>query len=664
MTHPSPTSATHTLDQDAERWTITATVAIAFTYIFLANAWLGDDAYITFRVVWNFLNGYGPVFNPGERVQAFTHPLWMGVIAAAHAVTREFFFTVLAVSYAFSLATVLLVARSVRHAVVCALLLLSSKAFVDYTSSGLENPLSYFLLALFFLPFCTRPHDTLTGRDMTRFGAIAALAFVNRMDSIVLYALPLTYLALRGWRRPTERLRPLLVAFAIPTVTWLAAATWYYGFPLPNTYYAKVATGIPSSLLYRQGLAYLFNSAAHDPITLATIALAVAIAVRAATHLRIAAASSVLYVAYTVSVGGDFMSGRFFAVPFLVAAIVVLVEWQAVVLYRPAIAALITYNLVMPIVPVKTTAKYEAAWAWRTQNGIKDERGHYHHATNVLFYSPFRQLPDFTWVREGTSFREGPEKVTVQGSIGMFGLYAGPDKHLVDRNALSDPLLARLPVSPGLYFEFYAGHYFRDIPDGYLATISSGDNKLTDPLLHAYYDRLREVLTGPLTSVQRLSAIWALNLGSQRGIAAKFEAQRPINLSIRAANERFLTDVGERDVEHGWLRSTGRPGYLQLGPAMPARKGVYRARWIGSAEGPSTGRVGFVDVWAQGARIARHDVMMDESVAERRQIAEVNFVLDAGVTDLEYRLWVDGTRIVTLERVELFSAPISGAETR
>ena len=75
-----------------------------FTYVFLANAWLGDDAYITFRVVWNVVHGYGPVFNPGERVQAYTHPLWMLVMTAAHAVTRDFFFTAQVVSYGFVLA--------------------------------------------------------------------------------------------------------------------------------------------------------------------------------------------------------------------------------------------------------------------------------------------------------------------------------------------------------------------------------------------------------------------------------------------------------------------------------------------------------------------------------------------------------------------------------
>ena len=71
-----------------------------FTYVFLANAWIGDDAYITFRVVDNFVNGYGLTFNPDERVQAYTHPLWMLLLSAAYAVTSDLFYTTLAVSYA------------------------------------------------------------------------------------------------------------------------------------------------------------------------------------------------------------------------------------------------------------------------------------------------------------------------------------------------------------------------------------------------------------------------------------------------------------------------------------------------------------------------------------------------------------------------------------
>ncbi|MCA1560369.1 MAG: hypothetical protein LC753_13205 [Acidobacteria bacterium] len=654
------TPGSDTIPAPGPHWRIAqAFLVAAFTYIFLANAWLGDDGYITFRVIWNFLHGYGPVFNPGERVQAYTHPLWMLAMSVAYAITREFFFTALAVSYAFALAAILVVARSayaLAGAALAVLCLVSSKAFIDYTSSGLEYPISYFLLALFFVRFCRISDAPLAPGELRTFGLLAGLAFVNRMDSVLLYAMPLGWLAVRTMRR-RERFGPLLRAFGAPVAAWLIFATVYYGFPLPNTYYAKLANGIPASLLYRQGLAYLLNSFSHDPITLGTTGMAVGLAVRSTVPVRLSAASALLYVAYTISVGGDFMSGRFFAMPFMVAVMAVISVVRDATYYVPAAAVLVIYNLLMPLVPVKTTATYDAAWAWRSQNGIKDERGHYHRITNVFFYSPFRDLPDHTWMREGLSFRNGPEKVTVQGSIGFYGLAAGPDKHIVDRNALSDPLLARLPVSPRLYFEFYAGHYFRDIPDGYLESVKSGTNQLTDPILRTYYGKLRAVLAAPVFSLTRLRNMWYLNAGAGRDIAARYEHRRPIDLSVRAANERFSTDAGERDAAAGVIRSAGRPGYLQYGPGIPMKAGAYRARWIGTVENAQSGPFGFVDVWAGDHRVARREIVTGEVQPDRRQIAEVSFALGERTGHLEYRLWIDGRSTVTLERVELLSAP-------
>jgi arabinofuranosyltransferase len=637
---------------------VQAFLIAGFTYVFLANAWLGDDAYITFRVVWNLLHGFGAVFNPGERVQAYTHPLWMLAMSAAHAVTREFFFTALAVSYGFALAAVLTVGRSARSAAGMALVclwLISSKAFVDYTSSGLEYPLSFLLLALFYVRFCRISDAPLTSAELRRFGVLAGLAFVNRIDSVALYVVPLAWLALRALRRRDERVVPLVVGFAVPAVAWLIFATVYYGFPLPNTYYAKVATGIPPSLLHRQGLAYLLNSFAHDPITLGTVGVLAGAALRGSTPIRLSAISTLLYVAYTVSVGGDFMSGRFFAMPFLVAVIGLTAILAGRDFYLAAAGTLVVYNVLMPIVPIKTTGSYDAAWAWRSQNGIKDERGHYHRITNVFFYSPFRTLPDHTWMREGLSFRNGPEKVTVQGSIGFYGLMAGPDKVLVDRNALSDPLLARLPVSPRLYFEFYAGHYFRDIPPGYLESLTSGTNQIADPDLRGYYEHLRSVVSGPVFGGSRFRSIWYLNAGAGRTMARRYEQRRPIALSIRASNERFTPDAGDRDDRAGVIQSNGRAGYLQTGPGIPMKAGTYRARWVGDAPGAPAGSLGFVDVWADGRQLARREIYGGEVVRDRRQIAEIAFVLSESTDHLEYRLWIDGRHPVRLERVELFS---------
>jgi arabinofuranosyltransferase len=42
--------------------------------------WVAEDAYIDFRVVHNILHGYGPVFNPGERVEVYTDPLWVALL--------------------------------------------------------------------------------------------------------------------------------------------------------------------------------------------------------------------------------------------------------------------------------------------------------------------------------------------------------------------------------------------------------------------------------------------------------------------------------------------------------------------------------------------------------------------------------------------------------
>ena len=157
-----------------------------------------------------------------------------------------------------------------------------------------------------------------------------------------------------------------------------------------------------------------------------------------------------------------------------------------------------------------------------------------------------------------------------------------------------------------MYFEFYAGHYFRDIPDGYLETLESGTNRLADPALHQYYDRLSEVLRGPLFSTQRFKSVWYLNAGAGRQFAARYDRKRPIALSVRASNERFITDAGERDVAAGTIRSVGRAGYLQYGPGIPMKVGTYRARWVGAINGtPPAGPIGFVDVWAGDHQLAR-----------------------------------------------------------
>ena len=50
-----------------------------------ARRWMSDDGFINLRVVDNALHGHGLVFNPGERVEAVTSPLWILVLTAVGA---------------------------------------------------------------------------------------------------------------------------------------------------------------------------------------------------------------------------------------------------------------------------------------------------------------------------------------------------------------------------------------------------------------------------------------------------------------------------------------------------------------------------------------------------------------------------------------------------
>ncbi len=79
-----------------------------FAVIVLRSAWLSDDAYITFRTVDNFINGYGLRWNIAERVQSYTNPLWMFCVSLMYYFSREVYYSVLLFSLAVSLTTIAL----------------------------------------------------------------------------------------------------------------------------------------------------------------------------------------------------------------------------------------------------------------------------------------------------------------------------------------------------------------------------------------------------------------------------------------------------------------------------------------------------------------------------------------------------------------------------
>jgi arabinofuranosyltransferase len=488
-----------------------AFLTLLFCVVLVRTAWIGDDALISLRTVLNVTHGFGLTFNIAERVQTFTHPLWLFLITGAYVVLGNVYYATFALSFAASLAVFWLIVRgaaSAAQAWLAAGLLLFSRAFVDYSTSGLENPLSHLLVAVALAVFVSPRRE---GPRLTTLALLASLLYLTRPDD-ALIVLPMLVAAAWTTRRPAAIVRAMAIG-ALPAMAWTVFSIIYYGFPFPNTAYAKLATGIPFDEQVRQGWLYLVDAADRDPLTMVTIGAAMIMAVVARSRAALlAAAGLALHLAYIVWIGGDFMGGRFLSVPF-VAAVVALTRLDALAPGRPGLPWLPAYVALGAAAvasaqwPLASDSRVGGVEARRT--GIVDERAVYFPTWSIVradrrtFISP-------DWpVNDGVA--RTPYVLDTCGLMGASGLDWGPYAHLLDECALADPLLARLPA---IWNDAWRpGHFRRMVPHGYRESLRSGKNELADRSLAEYYDQLRAVTRGPIWSADRLRTIGRLYRG-------------------------------------------------------------------------------------------------------------------------------------------------------
>lgn len=493
--------------------TVLIVLLLIYAVIIIKNAWVSDDAYITFRTIENFVHGYGLTWNVDERVQTYTHPLWLFVLTIFYLPFRQIYPVVMFVSLVCSLGAVAwMTFRLLRPgaAMVGILILTLSDAFVDYSTSGLENPLSFLLLVIFFYIFFERDIGI---KSLFYLALTASLVLINRMD-VILLCLPA--LAYSFWINRSRKAAMALAAGLSPFVLWELFSLFYYGFPFPNTAYAKLGMGIDSYTLMRQGWYYIRNSLNIDYLTVLVILAAMVVPIFSRKRKTIPAALGIiLTILYIIKIGGDFMSGRLLAAPLLVAVIILGRHMAAMRLRQLGFiaAAVLIAGLTTTHSPVygggETAETHPQAYLY--QNTV-DERLWWYPRTGLRHYrSSDTTWPAPGWPESGADTAASPMTVEINGEVGMEGFGYGPGRHIIDPMGLADPLLARLPVRP--HVRYKPGHYYRRIPEGYEQSIREGGDAIVDSNLAVYYGKLRYIITGPLFDWQRIKDIVAFNLG-------------------------------------------------------------------------------------------------------------------------------------------------------
>jgi arabinofuranosyltransferase len=606
---------------------------VLFLVVVLRHAWVTDDAYITFRTIDNFVHGDGLGWNVDERVQSYTHPLWMFLMSVPYFVTREAFYTSIVVSLLLSGAAVWLAAwrhaRTAAHGALAIAALLGCLAFVDYSTSGLENPLTHLLLGLYFLVYVDQDRGP---RSLLRLSLLAGAVTLNRMDLflVVLPALAEAVLAARSWRN----LRLLAIGF-LPLIAWELFSLLYYGFLFPNTAYAKLGSGIPAGEMMGQGMLYFVSTLDQDPMTIWMLVLGLVVPALARRRRELAVAAGVLlYLLYLVRIGGDFMLGRFLSAPLYVAALLLArVPWLpgGAASLAPAGLVLVVSTLIQfPTLRADATyPRQRERGEWKDPRGVADERAFYHDTNGLLSATRQGRLPErASMAQDGFTARRWPQKTALFWATGMAGYFSGRGKHVIDQYALTDPLMARLPaVRDG---GWRTGHFRRHVPEGYLETLETGENHLVDPELRRYYEDLRRVVRGPIFSGARFAAMWRLATGADDALIAtsRYRAPgvkdlpfarfrlaagaptpapepvgtAPSSIWVRLEGMQKLPVVGvrleaddtyrvafnHRDQECGAVIIPGRPGARGMGGLQldPDRRGGWRRRLFGGRHPP------------------------------------------------------------------------------
>jgi arabinofuranosyltransferase len=489
--------------------TILAALIFLTLVMVVRVAWISDDALITVRCILNLLHGYGPVFNIDERVQAFTHPLWFLCAALATKLLVSPWIALLVLSMAAPAATLRLLffrlGESTAAGIAACVLLLLSKAFLDYSTSGLETPLTNVLILAVLASGARRLRADV--RDEVSLCPLwFGLLYLNRADTVLLLA---PFVAVVMARRFTTR-RALVISLAIaamPVAAWTIFSLLYYGFLVPNTAFAKLGGAIPRHERLLQGCIYMLDSLGRDAVTLPAILAGIVLGLRRGLHGVALAFGMLVYLIYVVLIGGDQMSGRFLVAPLIISAGLVAQTRGLVRRHLAFGGCLVVLGLVN--LPATWLADTQMPLMSVSDTGIADERAVFFHAFGLVRAKRYYLDMPPPWPRHLTA--PSSVKVIECGGLGVTGIKAGPDVHIIDQCGLADPLLARLPAVPNP--EWRIAHLVRNMPDKYQESVAANADEITDPAIAKLYGRIRLITRGPIFAPGRMWAILAMNLG-------------------------------------------------------------------------------------------------------------------------------------------------------
>ena len=475
-------------------WTTLLALAYLVHVVFL-NC-VTEDAFITFRFARHVADGHGFVWNIGEPpVEGYTGFLWLLASAAAAKAGLDLPRTAQVLGTLAGGATLLLAYLAGRRlcgwppriALIPVIMLTAAGPFATWSASGMETVPFTLLAFAGTCAFAAYWQSADKGAERRAGGATAGgswlswmsvllvLASLTRPEGVMVFGLlfGLSVLFAAGDLRAHARAHA--TALGVYVVLFGAYFAWrwsYFGDFLPNTYYAKTGGGIyqvARGALLAVYFAFQFVTPLVPWILVAAweasgralpprpLGRTLAV-LRQHALLSAAAVICVVYSAYVVAVGGDYMAMHRFFVPILPAMYLLgaacldsLVPPGGLAPRRwAAVAVLVTVAVLATL--VQSTRAEKQLFVKPSQQhgnfqGVKIER--WHVARLSLIGRFFRE------------HRRSADESVATSAIGAIGYYS--DMKVLDFHGLVDRHIARTPV-PDIKRMGRAGHQKSDFP--------------------------------------------------------------------------------------------------------------------------------------------------------------------------------------------------------
>ncbi|MGB0430100.1 MAG: hypothetical protein ACPGLV_06465 [Bacteroidia bacterium] len=485
----------------------------AFFVFVLCNAWISDDAYISFTSVNNFVDGLGLVYNVGERVQTFTNPLLVIILIPVHLLFNNLginaiYYESLAISLCLLMLFLYLIkalfTNTAKHSLAL-LLLCTNIPIIDYFTSGLENSLNYVLVLLLLL--------ILKNKKWYWLALISGLMVLSRLDLFVLVS-PIVFYQLVHLNRRGAKIKYLSL-FIMPWLAWELFALIYYGTLIPNSVIAKSSFDPSFKSVLINDWRYILGTLYFHPIAMILPVALFIVLIKTQSYSKVMAIGVVLYFFLPFMGGGDFMSGRFqTVVSVLLITASIFYTTNQLHIKRLAVVSILLFALHPNSYVLQAYKLITDSDTTKMYLRIADEKIFYFSRTSLAYLLAYNEpISNFKPAAEGIQLKnKGGYNVVKQVMAGYTGYYSGANTYLTDKIGIVDPLLARLPSEKANRWR--PGHPKKIYPDGYMESLRKKKNLIQNQSIKLLYsDILLVTRSSEFFTRKRWDAIWRLNTG-------------------------------------------------------------------------------------------------------------------------------------------------------